>query len=115
MKTVPLKWVYDHLVCEFDHYDICLIGLVLDNGEYFLCDLDAATDDENTKYTLKKLDWNAECEEFLADYRKAYHHWFHEGTCRPVYDGRDLTWFHEKWKEGSPIEKQAKIKVECEE
>jgi len=57
---------------------------------------------------LRKARWNEECEEYLADYRKAFPHWFHEGKPRVAYDGRSFLWFRNKWPLRNPIEEQAK-------
>ena len=107
MVIVPLEWVYDHLICEFSHWDICLKGLVLRNGERWFCWLgDQYCDD--VQYTIRKVNWTPECDEYLDDYRAAYVHWFHEGKPRCNYDGRPLDWFAEKWKHRNPIEDQAR-------
>lgn len=104
---MPLGWVYEHLICEFDHWDICLKGLVDRNGERWFCWVgDAYCDD--VQYTLRKVDWTALCDEYLEDYRVAYEHWFHEGKPRGSYDGRPLDWFNEKWGHRNPIEEQSR-------
>jgi hypothetical protein len=97
-------WVYAHLICEFEHWDICLTGLVDRNGEKWLC---RVRDDqaENVEYTLTPIEWTPECEEYLEDYRVAYKHWFWENGQRGTYNNWPLAWFAEKWKHRNPITK----------
>lgn len=107
-----LDWVYDHLVCEFGHWDICLSGLVEFEGDKYFCKVvnpDAKYEDDDTKvlYAISPIVWNNECTEYLEDYRKAYLHWFHKDGKRCSYDGRPLDWFSEKWKHRNPIAEQA--------
>lgn len=104
------EWVYEHLVCEFNHWDICLIGLVEFNGKKYLCKANNDDDSECSRkcsYTLYEIDWNEECDEYLEDYKVAYKHWFHENGKRPyLYNNWDLSWFSEKWKHRNPIEER---------
>lgn len=87
------KWVKEHLVCEFTHYDFCLSGLVFDQ-KYKVCIIDKSC------YLIFEINWTCECDEYLADYKLAYHHWFKDGK---AYDGRDLSWFKQKWNGRNPI------------
>jgi hypothetical protein len=102
---VPFDWVYDNLICEFDHWDICLTGLVDRNGERWLCRV-IDPDVENVQYKLTPIEWTSECEEYLEDYRVAYKHWFHENGKRGMYNGWPLAWFAEKWQKRNPIAQQ---------
>jgi len=103
-----IDWIYEHLVCEFDHWDVCITGLVEFGGAKWFCNVigDTTYNCNEAKYRLQKVDWTPECEEYLSDYRKAYHHWFHEGKPRCQYDGRPLKWFSDKWKKRNPIADQ---------
>lgn len=106
---VPLRWVYDHLICEFDHWDICLNGLVDRNGERWFCEVCGDGLEENIEYKLRPVSWNAECDEYLEDYRVAYKHWLYEYGRRPhSYNGWDLSWFHDKWQGRNPIAELAR-------
>lgn len=89
------------MICEFEHWDRCLKGLVECDGQKMFCKI--LNDDE---YELRPIAWDAECDEYLADYRKAYPHWFHDESKRS-YDGRDLKWFSDKWQHRNPIEEKA--------
>lgn len=101
---MPLRWVYDHLICEFTHWDICLTGLVEHNDERWFCEVCDNGYEENVEYKLYPVLWNAECDEYLKDYRVAYKHWFHEDGKRPwSYNGWDLSWFRDKWQDRNPI------------
>lgn len=96
-------WVYEHLVCEFDHWDVCLAGLIERGGERWWCSVAEPYADE-VIYQLLPIAWDAECEEYLADYRVAYRHWFHEGKPRPAaVPGQSCGWFYEKWENRNPI------------
>ena len=110
-KIKSRKWVYKHLVCEFSHWDVCLTGLIKYKDTYYFCsiiDIDSCAD----KYKIYPINWTKECEEYLADYYKAYQHWFYTKGRRGIYDGRDLTWFNKKWKKRNPIENHTKKKDE---
>ena len=101
---VPLWWVYEHLICEFQHWDICLTGLVDRNGERWFCEVYG-----DAEYMLRPVAWNAECDEYFADYRVAYKHWCREGGKRSwSYGGWDLSWFRDKWQGRNPIEERAR-------
>lgn len=104
------KWVYDRLVCEFDHYDYCFSGLIKHRNKFWFVKVNEFPEggSRNAKYAVSNIDWNAECEEYLADYRVAYAHCFHEKGRRPAYNGWPLAWFTEKWDRRNPIEEQAK-------
>lgn len=109
-KQQPIKWVYDHLICEFNHWDICLTGLVEVDGIKMLATVEPEYDgnchQEEIDYTLQEIAWDAECDEYLEDYRVAYKHWFHPRKVN--YDGRSLEWFSDKWQRRNPIEEKAK-------
>lgn len=107
-RDVSIEWVYEHLVCEFDHWDICLAGLVSDGGVYRLARvIDPEADD--VQYTLHDIHWTDECNEYLEDYRVAYAHWFHTNGKRETrYGGWDLGWFSDKWQHRNPIEAAGK-------
>jgi len=107
-ERVSRDWIYDHLICEFDHWDVCITGLVERDGVKLFTGIVDETDDEIT-YELLPIKWTPECDEYLADYRKAYAHWFHEGKPRVMYDGRDLKWFADKWKGRNPIADAAEV------
>ena len=102
---VSHEWVYNHLICEFDHWDICLDGLVDKDGEKWWCTL--VSPNPPDEYLLSPIEWTDECTEYLEDYRKAYVHWFYENGKKPPYDGRPLNWFSEKWP-NNPIEQAVK-------
>ena len=104
---VPKRWVYDHLICEFNHYDVCLKGLVERNGEKWFCWIIGEYFEDDVQYTIRRVNWTPECEEYLSDYRKTYEHWFHDGKPRCQYDGRPLDWFRDKWQGRHPIEEQS--------
>ena len=105
-ERVSRDWVYDHLICEFEHWDVCVKGLVGRDGERLFAEIVDETDDEIT-YALRPIAWTPECDEYLADYRTSYAHWFHEGKPRQLYDGRDLKWFADKWAGRNPIAEAA--------
>ena len=100
--------MYKHLVCEFSHWDHCLTGLVRDDGAWWFCRSMERSDGEQVEYTLSPIRWNAECDEYLDEYREAYAHWFHDVQPRVRYDGRSLRWFAEKWRGRNPIEEQSR-------
>ncbi len=103
LVIVPLRRVYENLICEFDHWDICLTGLVERDGERWFCEV-CGQYEEDIEYKLRPVKWNAECDEYLEDYRVAYKHWFYENGKRPYsYNGWDLSWFEEKWQHRNPI------------
>jgi hypothetical protein len=102
-NVVDYDWLRDHLVCEFDHWDVCLTGLVYDH-ELLFCEIRS-----DKKYNLYQINWTEECAEYLKDYKVAYKHWFYtDGIRRTSYEGWDLNWFYDKWKRKSPIEKNLK-------
>lgn len=86
-------------MCEFTHWDYCQTGLVKDDDEFFFCE----ARDDGASYEISPIHWTDECDKYLADYRKAYTHWFHDGKQRVGYSGWDLMWFSEKWGERNPI------------
>ena len=104
------SWVYEHLVCEFNHWDVCLTGLVKWEGEMWFCRILPSKVD--SQYSLHKVNWTPECTEYLDDYRKSFAHWFHEGKPQCSYDGRPLKWFEEKWQHHNPIEDSAERGVQ---
>ena len=112
MPTIrSYEWVYKHLICEFDHWDICLEGLINDNGEkkYVILFTNLYHDDKLLRYAVHKIDWNEQCDEYLKDYEIAYKHWFHVKGERPYgYDGEDLNWFEDKWKSNPILERYVK-------
>lgn len=96
------KWVYEHLVCEFDHWDFCLAGLVKVDEKYFYCKF---LGDKTKTYEILPINWTEECQEYLDDYAVAYKHWFYvDGHRTESYNHWDLSWFSEKWGHRSPIE-----------
>lgn len=105
MIVKNLQFVYKYLVCEFDHYDFCLKGLIKIGTRYFVCINIRGRDDpeEEIYYNLYPIELDEECNEYLEDYRVAYKHWFHEGHERCQYLCWDLSWFSEKWKHRNPI------------
>jgi hypothetical protein len=109
--TIQSKhWVYDRLICEFDHHDICLKGLVESYGEKMFCRI-VDQDSSDAQYTIHRITWTPECDDYMADYRVAYVHWFHVDVDgqrpRCTYDGWPLAWFSDKWKGRNPIEEAA--------
>lgn len=102
MSEATRTFVYSNLICSFDHFDVCISGLVRVKGEYMLCKaLDVHRD---TRYSLKPIAWNDECEEYLADYKVAYKHWLYKDGVRPfAYNNWPLGWFREKWRDRNPI------------
>lgn len=105
MAIKDKRFIYDHLVCEFGHWDLCVSGLLLIDGAHHACRLvpeDNETDDP-PRYKIWPVTWTEECEEYLTDYRASYAHWFYIDGARPQYDGRDLTWFRTKWERRNPI------------
>lgn len=108
MRIVTLEYVYSHLICEFDHWDICLKGLVCCDSCLWYCEV-ADPNVNPVAYVLYKVEWNDACEEYLTDYKAAYKHWFYSnGQREHRYDGWDLSWFARKWGHKNPIESQAK-------
>lgn len=109
MNTQSYEWTYKHLVCEFDHWDFCINGLILYEKHYYVCELanPRTCYDEDPKYYIYPIDWNDKCTEYLEDYKIAYAHWFHTNGVRETkYEGWDLCWFEEKWKHKNPIAEQ---------
>lgn len=110
MKIMPEDWVYEHLVCEFSHWDVCLTGLIEEDGVYkFVTAIEGYTDTTKPgNYEVDDIAWNAECDEYLDDYRVVYKHWFHKNGQR-VYDcpRGDMSWFNDKWDHKNPIASNA--------
>ncbi len=101
--TMTIGQVYAHLLCEFDHWDICLTGLVLCDGALCWCET-IDVDAEDVVYTIRPIDWTPECTEYLYDYRKAFPHWFHDVKPRdPVPVDGAMAAFREKWAGRNPI------------
>ena len=73
---VPIEYVYRNLICEFEHWDVCLVGLVNYFGKRCLCKVRDLLEDQ-IEYTLHEIDWDEECDDYLNDYRAAYPHWFY--------------------------------------
>jgi hypothetical protein len=112
--VVSAKWLRAHLICEFNHWDVCLDGLAEHDGDKWFCKIakeDAAYDHcLPLEYELHRVAWDEECEEYLADYRVAYKHWFWENGKRPYsYGGWALGWFREKWNGRNPIKERAMV------
>lgn len=106
-EIVSIEWVYEHLICEFSHWDICLCGLVERNGEKFLCHV---CDEyaKKVKYKLQPVEWTEECQEFLDDYRVAYRHWCYvDGKRQDPQYGVRIDWYDEKWGDRDPIGRKA--------
>lgn len=109
--TVDSAWVRERIICEFDHYDCCLKGLVEHEGRKLFVRIANRADvecdpDEPSVYTVHEIDWDQECDEYLADYRAAFAHWFwHDGKL-PDFDGSDYSWFRQKWQGRNPIEQR---------
>lgn len=105
--TRSFEWTYKHLICEFDHWDICLSGLVEYDNKKWLCKPINSTK-KRPDYRLYLIEWDEECQEFLDDYKVVYRHWVYENRKRKnAYNG-DSSWFLEKWKNYNPIEKKEK-------
>lgn len=109
--TVDIDFVYKYLVCEFDHWDICLEGLVEIYSFMYFCEI-VSTNISNRKsvqYALYPIYWTDECQEFLEDYGVAYKHlFFQNGKKQYQYNGWPLKWFEEKWQHRNPIKDQIK-------
>ena len=86
--------VYEHLVCEFGHYDCCLTGLMEIEGRYFICKIDedvyVKAEGESgghglsALYKMYLIQPQGRFEEYLYDYSQAYPHWFKDhrkGPC----------------------------------
>ncbi len=93
MEKQTIDWVNDHLVCEFDHWDEVIIGLVRVGDELMWCE----PAHETGSYNILPIDWDDECQQYLDDYRKAYPHWFPVDGIRPEYTGWDVSSFSVKW------------------
>lgn len=101
---ISYNFMKKHLVCEFDHWDICLKGLIEVKGIRYYCKIAGNYWDNNMlKYEVTKVILDKECEEYLEDYKIAYKHWFPINGQRPPYNGWDLSWFDKKWKKRNPI------------
>jgi hypothetical protein len=107
-EQVSYAWVRQRLICEFDHWDVVLQGLIEDDGVNKFVKIIGPDERVIDQYTVHEIDWTEECDEFLADYRKAYAHWFPIDGKRSYYDGRDLSWFIEKWRKRNPIIEKVK-------
>ena len=101
-----IQYVYDHLVCEFNHWDICISGLLSINDKYYYCKIINSDDPDEYNYEdyeIFDINWTEECQEYLDDYRVAYKHWFYENRKRSSYNGWLLKWFSDKWDKRNPI------------
>ncbi len=103
---VPIAFVYARLVCEFSHWDQCLTGLIRLHGGYWVCRM--VGDYHGKRYRITPVEWAEECEQYLADYRATYHHWFYVNGKRPSYDGRPLGSLRDKWGDRNPILEQSR-------
>lgn len=93
-----VAWIYERLVCELDHYDICLRGIVDVDGELMFCRVVGEFRNQPL-YTLHAIDWNDKTREWFEDYKQAYAHWVYDSDRRrPAYDGRSTQWFSDKWR-----------------
>jgi hypothetical protein len=100
------NWVHDHLICEFHHYDCCLIGLVKDIDTYLLAEvIDPKPIDGPITYNIYEIKWDNECAEFLADYEIAFAYWFWDLSKFKKFDDNleNHVWFTKKWKDREPI------------
>lgn len=110
-KLRSKAYVYEHLICEFDHWDFCLVGLCKIDEKYFVCKVIDTRNRKDLKYSLKEVEMTKERMEYLEDYRKAYYHWFYEDGKRGTrYDGRDLKWFNDKWQTNPIVNEEEKIR-----
>lgn len=108
-RIVILEWVYARLYCEFDHWDICLTGLVqLDENLLFCKILSDSPKIYKSNYLVSEVNWTPECLEYLDDYRNAFPHWFYTNGERPRYSGVYPRSFTEKWQNRNPITEQFK-------
>ena len=111
MEEVSGDYVYDRMICEFNHWDVCLKGLIEVDGQKMFCEVVESEDYENLVYHIFPVAWDDVCDEYLKDYKESYHHWFHNRdhmgdmgcSNRETYDGRPLDWFTEKWQKCNPI------------
>ena len=108
MEVRNWEWVYDRLLCELHHYDCCIMGIIVNDGvrQY----VEAANFDQTAPlmYHVYDIEWDAECEEYLADYRKAFAHWFYASGKRACHwDGAKHEWFREKWGDRDPLREKA--------
>lgn len=103
MRIESKDWVYERLICEFDHWDICRIGLIHDGDSFKLVEI---IDDKRGKetYAVYDIEWNNECTDYLADYEVAYKHWFYKNGQRQEPNRERMDWFYEKWGDKHPIE-----------
>ena len=110
MRYFTQDTIYKYLVCEFNHWDFCLSGLVKLDESYFLCeyamDIECLLRRSYVCYTLKPIEMTEEMLEYLADYKTKSPFWFHEDGKRYIEErGSDLPCgrkFSEKWPE-NPI------------
>ena len=102
MKRRLSPWLHNHLICEFDHNDCCLSGLVEYEGEKYYCKI-INWEIHNPYYYVYPIKWDTKCDEYLDDYKAAYPWWFYNDGKRGEYDGREFMWFRDKWKGRSPI------------
>lgn len=104
------QWVYDHLICEFDHWDCCKKGLVKDGDEYFVCILTTGyikDIDGPVEYDLYPIDLNDTHHEFLRDYKEAFPWWFTGGKTDFAADfDEKIRLFKKKWPR-NPIARDA--------
>ena len=111
MRIENIDWVYERLICEFDHYDICLKGLCKEDDQYYICVLHSDLHTEDSDYKVAPIDLDEECKDYLEDYKKAYIHWFRDKDGKRChYDGRDLQWFSDKWLHRNPLVEASGIK-----
>jgi len=110
--TVDIDYVYSRLVCEFNHYDICIDGIIEVDGVKKFCKLydDHLETDRIAEYEIYDVDWTSECLEYLDDYMKTFNHWCYKNCKRQrgldEYT-KNIKWFNEKW-DKNPIRKQIK-------
>ena len=78
-------------------------GLIEHNGIKYHCEVIDPCEDP-AEYTITRVHWDSICDEYLADYKKAYGHWFYRnGSRSDMYNGGDLKWFADKWEYRNPI------------
>lgn len=88
------------IICHHSYWDGPLTAYVMIDGKIFYaeCIIESEDDDRNRLYSVKDVEWNDKCDEWLKDYKICYPHVFDRSV---KYKNMPFD-FGEKWKHWHP-------------